>query len=114
MTTVGELLVASPVGPWQAIGLHAEGGVARIGGISLRFVPPPGTAGVVGWGCSVEWQGPQTDNIEINSASHTGLGVNPLVWYAVGQRLAQAEDAWAHFSPKGMARLLFPFTAPAR
>ena len=72
------------------------------------------TDGVVGWGCSVEWQGPQTDNIEINSASHTGLGVNPLVWYAVGQRLAQAEDAWAHFSPKGMARLLFPFTAPAR
>lgn len=50
MTTVGELLVASPVGPWQAIGLHVEGGVARVGGISLRFVPQQGTAGVVGWG----------------------------------------------------------------
>lgn len=72
------------------------------------------TDGVVGWGCSVERQGPQTDNIEINSASHTGLGVNPLVWYALGNRLAQAQDAWTPFNPKGLERWLFPFTAPVR
>lgn len=72
------------------------------------------TDGVVGWGCSVERKGPQTDNIEINSASHTGLGVNPLVWYALGDRLAQAEDVWTHFKPKGLNSLLYPFTAPVR
>jgi pimeloyl-ACP methyl ester carboxylesterase len=72
------------------------------------------TDGVVGWGCSVERHGPATDNIEINSASHTGLGVNPLVWYAIGDRLAQPEDAWAHFEPRGLARLLFPTLSPRR
>ncbi|CAN5214408.1 alpha/beta hydrolase [soil metagenome] len=70
--------------------------------------------GVVGWGCSVERQSELTDNIEINSATHTGLGVNPLVWYALGDRLALPEDEWAHFKPKGFAKLLFPFKAPKR
>lgn len=70
--------------------------------------------GVVGWGCSVERQGPLTDNIEINSATHAGLGVNPLVWYAIGDRLAQAEGEWTQFKPRGLAKLLFPFTAPQR
>lgn len=72
------------------------------------------TDGIVGWGCSVEKKSPLTDNIEINSASHTGLGVNPLVWYAVGNRLAQEEGAWEHFNPQGAARMLYPFTAPTR
>lgn len=70
--------------------------------------------GVVGWGCSVERKGPQTDNIEINSATHVGLGVNPLVWYAIGDRLAQPQDGWTHFKPQGLTRLLYPFTAPDR
>lgn len=72
------------------------------------------TDGIVGWGCSVEKKGPLTDNIEINSASHTGLGFNPLVWYAIGDRLAQKEDAWEHFTPQGVTRMLYPFTAPER
>lgn len=52
MTTVGELVVASPVEPWQALGLHVDGATARIGGITLRFVPvgADGRAGVIGWG----------------------------------------------------------------
>ena len=52
MTAVGELVVASAVEPWQAIGLHVEDCVARVGGIALRFVPVAdgGTAGVVSWG----------------------------------------------------------------
>ncbi|CAD5108435.1 esterase/lipase family protein [Zestomonas carbonaria] len=70
--------------------------------------------GVVGWGGSVEHSGPQTDNIEINCASHMGLGVNPLVWYALGDRLAQPEDAWTQFRPRGLNRLLYPFRAPTR
>ncbi|MDO8392435.1 MAG: hypothetical protein Q7V57_18325 [Actinomycetota bacterium] len=50
MTTVGELLVASPVAPWQAIGLRVEAGLARIGGITVRFVPAQAGNAVVGWG----------------------------------------------------------------
>jgi len=70
--------------------------------------------GVVGWGCSVERQGPFTDNIEINSASHLGLAVNPLVWYAVGDRLAQREEGWSHFAPRALNKYLFPSRAPRR
>lgn len=60
MTAVGELVIASPVEPWQAIGLQVDDGVARIGGIALRFVPVvddlvahatgAASAGVVSWG----------------------------------------------------------------
>ncbi len=52
MTAVGELVVASAVEPWQAIGLQVTDGVARIGGIALRFVSPAadGSQGVVSWG----------------------------------------------------------------
>ncbi|CAG2159848.1 esterase/lipase family protein [Cupriavidus numazuensis] len=95
----------------QAVDESARGNVAP---------PVPTTSiysradGVVGWGCSVERPGPMTDNIEINVASHLGLGVNPLVWYAVGDRLALPEDGWTHFAPRGLYRSLFPFKAPVR
>ncbi|MDF3933902.1 lipase family alpha/beta hydrolase [Pseudomonas citronellolis] len=70
--------------------------------------------GIVGWGGSVEKRGALTDNIEVNCASHIGLGVHPLVWYAIGDRLAQAEDQWSRFRPRGLKRALFPFRAPKR
>ena len=70
--------------------------------------------GVVGWGCSVERKGPLTDSIEVNWSSHKGMGFNPLVWYAVGDRLAQPEDGWSHFRPRGAYQLLYPFEAPGR
>ena len=50
MTTVGELVVASAIEPWQRLGLHVNDGRARVGGIVLRFVEPVGASGVVGWG----------------------------------------------------------------
>ncbi len=52
MTAVGELVVASAIEPWEAIGLQVTGDVARIGGIALRFVPvgADGREGVVAWG----------------------------------------------------------------
>jgi hypothetical protein len=52
MTAVGELVIASAVEPWEAIGLLVTHGVARIGGIALRFIPvgPDGREGVVSWG----------------------------------------------------------------
>ena len=70
--------------------------------------------GIVGWGGSVERRGRLTDNIEVNCASHIGLGVHPLVWYAIGDRLAQAQDQWRKFRPRGLKRALYPFHAPRR
>jgi len=43
-----ELRVSSPVEPWQRLGLLVDDGVARIGGVRLRFVD--GHDGLVGWG----------------------------------------------------------------
>jgi pimeloyl-ACP methyl ester carboxylesterase len=40
-----------------------------------------------------------TENIEV-FASHIGLGFNPSVYFAVADRLSQAEGSWEPFSPK--------------
>ena len=69
MTAVGELVVASPVEPWQAIGLQVSNGIARIGGIALRFVPVDagGREGIVSWGLV----GSPSDAVEIDGlATH--------------------------------------------
>ena len=77
------------------------------------------TDGIVAWGSCVEKKTPLTDNIEIVGATHTGLGVHPLVLYAVGDRLAQPEHQWSPFSPGYPERALYParvdrqLTAPA-
>jgi pimeloyl-ACP methyl ester carboxylesterase len=69
----------------------------------LRTPPPVPTTsifsrsdGVVAWQCSVEKRGPVHENIEIE-ASHFGLGLNPLAWWAIADRLAQAEGEWRPF-----------------
>jgi hypothetical protein len=48
MTAVVELCIRSAVEPWERIGLRVVDGVARIGGVTLRF--EPGDEGVVAWG----------------------------------------------------------------
>ena len=73
----------------------------------LRPAPPvPCTAiysksdGVVPWESCREEKGPQTDNIEVQ-ASHMGMGVNPLVLWAIADRLAQPEGRWRPFDRSG-------------
>jgi len=66
--------------------------------------------GIVAWRSCVEKDGPASENIEVRGASHTGLGVNPLVLYAVADRLGQPQDAWQPFSPPRWARAWFPAT----
>ncbi len=64
--------------------------------------------GVVHWRGSVQAADhAQTENIEV-VASHCGLGVNPAAIYAIADRLAQKEDRWAPFKPRGFAMLFFP------
>jgi pimeloyl-ACP methyl ester carboxylesterase len=72
------------------------------------------TDGIVAWRGSI--QPPQdghtqTENIMV-PASHTGLGVNPLVMVAVADRLAQPEGEWAPFERSGWRSAVFK-TAPA-
>ena len=68
---------------------------------------------VVAWAASVEQTSGVTDNIEINSASHLGLGFHPMVWYAIGDRLAQPQDNWKKFNPPPPERWLFPASSTA-
>jgi hypothetical protein len=76
--------------------------------------PVPTTAifskedGVVPWEyCKERTEDEHTQNIRV-SGSHFGLGHNPAVLYCVGDRLAQPEGQWQHFSPQGVWSLLFP------
>lgn len=62
--------------------------------------------GIVSWRGSMQKPGGQTENIRV-PASHTGLGVNPLVMKILADRLAQPEGAWAPFEAEGLSRLLY-------
>jgi pimeloyl-ACP methyl ester carboxylesterase len=69
------------------------------------------TDGIVPWQCSVEAEGPTSENIEVH-ASHIGLGFNPAVHYAIGDRLAQPEGEWKRFERVGWRSVVYP--DPAR
>jgi pimeloyl-ACP methyl ester carboxylesterase len=64
------------------------------------------TDGIVAWRGSIQAPGGQTENIRV-PASHTGLGVNPLVMYVLADRLAQAESDWSPFEAEGLKRFLY-------
>jgi pimeloyl-ACP methyl ester carboxylesterase len=64
------------------------------------------TDGIVAWPCSVLDEGPLAENIEVRS-SHTGMGANPAVLYALADRLAQPEGAWQRFDKSGVRRVVY-------
>lgn len=65
------------------------------------------TDGIVAWKGSIQRPGKTpSENICI-PASHIGLGVNPLVMYALADRLAQPEDKWTPFEAKGLKKFVF-------
>ena len=81
---------------------------------TLRVPPPVPTTsiysrsdGVVHWRCTLNAPHPRTENIRVE-ASHFGMGHNPLVLFAIADRLAQPSDQWRPFQPEGLARHLFP------
>jgi pimeloyl-ACP methyl ester carboxylesterase len=63
--------------------------------------------GIVAWQTCVQPVGPISENIEVRG-SHCGLGHNPAVVYAIGDRLAQPEGAWKPFKAPGPLRYLYP------
>ena len=79
----------------------------------LRVPPPvPSTAiysrfdGLVPWAACREQETPRTENIEV-PATHLGMGGNPLVFWAVADRLAQAEDEWKPFDRSGFHKWFY-------
>ena len=79
----------------------------------LRTAPPVPTTsiysktdGVVAWQCSVQAPAKQSENIEV-SASHLGLGMNPLALFALADRLAQPQDKWKPFTREGLRGMFY-------
>lgn len=63
--------------------------------------------GIVAWRNCMLAPHDLTDNIEVRG-SHCGLGVNPVVLYAVADRLAQSEGSWKPFNRSGLRMLVYP------
>ncbi|MEM9036344.1 MAG: alpha/beta hydrolase [Actinomycetota bacterium] len=68
------------------------------------------TDGVVRWYTCIERPGRMSESIEV-FGSHSGLGVNPAVVWAVLDRLSQPEDGWRHFQAPWFLRHLYPLPA---
>jgi pimeloyl-ACP methyl ester carboxylesterase len=70
------------------------------------------TDGIVAWQCSINDKAPHTENIHVH-ASHVGMGLNPLVMYAVADRLAQDGQDWKRFDIQGARRWFYDVSHPA-
>jgi hypothetical protein len=68
--------------------------------------------GIVHWSACLEPATDHTENIRV-PGSHIGLGVNPLVLYAVADRLSQAVGEWKPFDRSGWRRHLYREAPPA-
>ncbi|MEQ8857884.1 MAG: esterase [Pseudomonadales bacterium] len=76
--------------------------------------PVPSTAiyskadGVVHWSTCLEYSGEYSENIEV-LGSHSGMALNPLVFHALADRLAQPEGAWKPFQRNtGCRAMVYP------
>lgn len=81
---------------------------------AMNVAPPVPTTsiftkadGIVAWKGSVQRQGKTPSENILVPASHIGLGVNPLVMYALADRLAQPEGEWAPFEASGLKRFAY-------
>lgn len=63
--------------------------------------------GVVPWQRSTIQSAERRDNIELYG-SHIGLGVNPAVFFATADRLAQPQGAFERFHRRGWRSLTYP------
>jgi pimeloyl-ACP methyl ester carboxylesterase len=63
--------------------------------------------GVVRWHLCIDVESDRHENIEVRG-SHSGLGWNPAVIYAVSDRLSQLEGTWRRFRAPLPIRHLYP------
>lgn len=67
--------------------------------------------GIVHWQtCRQEHAGETTENIQVYG-SHSGMGFNPAIYYAIADRLAQAGEGWQAFKPPFWLSGLYPSRA---
>ena len=71
---------------------------------------------MVNWRTCLVRQADNAENIEVQFASHLGLGVNAAVLWAVADRLAQPEGAFSPFARSGPFAFAYPLPeyAPRR
>ena len=83
-----------------------------------RPPPPPSvpstaiftkTDGIVHWSTCVESPAPNTDNIEVALASHSGLGFNAAVLFAIAERLSVPQEDWYPFDRSAQAWRMFTY-----
>ena len=90
-----------------ASGRRADEEDPRFGGSLSEPPPVPTTAifsrtdGICAWQGCMEKPSAISESIEVES-SHCGMGHHPAVVYAVADRLAQPEGAWAPFDRSGL------------
>lgn len=118
--TLGSPFAGSPkaTNAWRVYeavsGQRADHSNPSFGGDMARTPPVPTTAifsrtdGICAWQGCMEKPGPQTENIEVQGASHCGMGHHPAIVYAVADRLAQAEGTWKPFDRSGWRSLIYP------
>ena len=100
---------------YERVSGHRVGTDERLQAQIRRPPPVPTTSiysrsdGIVAWRCSLNEPGPLVENIEV-SASHVGMGMNPLALYAIADRLAQPSGQWRPFDVSGARRLFFRTT----
>jgi pimeloyl-ACP methyl ester carboxylesterase len=97
----------------MASGRSAEHSDPAFGGALSDPPPVPTTAiysrtdGICAWQGCREKTSAQSESIEVES-SHCGMGHHPAVVYAVADRLAQREGAWAPFDRSGWRAVVYP------
>ncbi len=64
------------------------------------------TDGLIDWKSSICDEIGQSENIKIFT-SHFGMGHNPLVLWAMANRLAQPKQAWEPFNPTGWEKFFY-------
>lgn len=113
VVTLGSPFGMDPrAGGWLASMVHGRKAEPRS---SLRIADPPpvpATAivsrsdGIAGFHACREAPGPRAENVEV-PGSHLGLGLNPLVLFAIADRLAQPEGGWKSFDRSGLRGVLY-------
>ena len=82
--------------------------------IQLLKTPPPVPStsiyshsdGVVASGCCNGIESSDSENIAIPASSHCGLASNPIVFWIIANRLAQAQGSWQPFKRESMISIL--------
>lgn len=113
VVTLGSPFATSPRAPDGAFLHRMVYGEGSDGERALAPPPPvPSTAivsrsdGIAGFRRCREQPGARAENVVV-PGSHIGLGLNPLVIYAIADRLAQAEGSWRPFHRAGWRAALY-------